>query len=76
MRQVSAGEAHRDVWSLMYCWICCSTGGREDGKEGAGREQWFWEKRWRRWRCRGRVTDAKFREGEEREVTTRGGERR
>lgn len=27
VRQVSTGGAHRDVWRLMYCWICCSTGG-------------------------------------------------
>lgn len=39
MREVSTGEAHRDVWRLMYCWICCSTGGeeRERGREGGGR---------------------------------------
>lgn len=42
-----------------------------DGKEEASWEQWFGEKRRRRWRCRGRVTDAKFKEGEGREVTTR-----
>lgn len=71
MREVSTGEAPRDVWRLMYCWICCSTGG-EDGKEDGGCEQYFGEKQWR---CTGRVTDAKFEEGEEREVTTRRGVR-
>lgn len=34
MREVSTGEAHRDAWRLMYCWICGSTGGEEGRGEG------------------------------------------
>lgn len=33
LKEVSTGEAHRDVWRLMY-WICCSTGW--EGQAGGG----------------------------------------
>lgn len=54
---------------LLYWW-----GGDEGGWEAGegGCERQFGEKRWR---CTGRLTDAKFVEGEEREVTTRRGVR-
>ncbi len=38
MRQVSTGEAHIDVWRLMYCWICCSMGAEEEGREEGKKE--------------------------------------
>lgn len=38
MREVSTGEAHKDVWRLMNYWICrCSMGAvGECGKEEEG----------------------------------------
>lgn len=75
MTDASAAEAHRDVWGLMYCWIFCSTGGKEveKGWVGGGRgETGFGRKRWR---CTGRVTDGTFKEGKRREVVGRRGMR-
>lgn len=43
MRDVSTAEAHKDVWGLMFCWIRCSTGGREVGEDRRENSS-FWGK--------------------------------